>query len=594
MKFRLVLIALRISVTSRWPQVTRLYWKNRRRRADTFNDEPIFFYRSKDCKRQRARMAARRPDSFNRRAKVQNINPKCELQYPKITICLVTYNSQNWIPGWIKAIAACEYPHDKLSLSVVDNASTDKTIDTLEKCLSTAPHLKLHAFHKSESNLGFGRGQNIAIDNAADEYILVINPDAFLKPGSLSKAIEFSLNDESDVCAWEFSQLPYEHPKYYDPVTLETSWNAHACVLLKKSAVIAAGGYDNSLFMYGEDVDLSYKLRAAGFRLRYLPKSKVLHDGFLLHGKRDEQSVRIIAANLGLRRRYGTFSDRLVGCLMVLRSRLSTQDNVKKTYKKAWRIYKKNRPNFKPTKRKNVYFPFNGFSFERRRPGAQVEVQGNQGALPKISVITRIHKKTDVLGDALISVKNQSYSNVEHVIVFDKCEPYFISGQKVVQSSFATRSEAANAGAFESTGEYLLFLDYDDVLFADHLEGLMGAIRENPEAVCAYALSWEAMSSNRQNGADKGLGLQNGMESEYSAAKLQHQNFFAIQSLLIKRSAFESVGGFNENLDKLEDWDLWIKLSKQGEFAPFSKVTSIFYTPSNILSRFKRALDLLP
>jgi len=593
MKFEPVFTALRITITSRWPPITRSYWRNRKLTSGKLKVEPIFLYRSKDCNRQRVRMAARRSATVKKNILLHSSNSKNDLEYPEVTICLVTYNSQNWIAGWFKALGKCGYPQEKLSLSIVDNASTDDTIAELEKCLNDFSSLKLLKLYKSENNLGFGRGQNIAISNTDNELVLVINPDAFLKPGSLTEAVKFSVNDETDICAWEFSQQPYEHPKYYDPVTLETSWNTHACVLMKKSAINAVGGYDESLFMYGEDVDLSYKLRLAGFRLRYLPKSRILHDSFLSHGARSEQSVRIIAANLGLRRRYGKISDRLAGYLMVLRSRFSSEDSVKSTYKQGWRIFKQIRSNFKPIKRKNVYFPFNGFDFDRRRLGTQIAVPESNGELPEISVITRIHKQTDVLGEAILSVVNQTYPNIEHVIVFDKCDPYFVSGQKIIHSSFATRSEAANAGVSASTGQYLMFLDYDDLLFSDHLQGLMGVLRANPKAVCSYAFSWEAMTNNREDGNDKYLGVQNGMESEFFTAKLHHQNFFAIQSMLIKRSSFENVGGFTENLDKLEDWDLWKKLSNEGKFTPYAKVTSIFYTPSELVARFKRSLDLL-
>ena len=518
---------------------------------------------------------------------------KSDLELPEISVCLVTHNSRNWIKGWFKALSQCGYPHDKLSLSIVDNASTDDTLEEIERCLGEFDYFKVLQLRKSEDNIGYGRGQNLAISSARSEIILVINPDAYLMPGSLRKAVEFSLSDEKDICAWEFSQLPYEHPKYYDPVTLETSWNSHACVLFKRSAFIQVGGYDKSLFMYGEDVDLSYKLRLAGFRLRYLPKSKVLHDTLSGHGKRPEQSMRIIAANLGLRRRYGKLSDRLAGYVMVLRAKCSRREEVRATYNQAWKTYKRYVLEFRPINRGKIFFPFNGFGFDRRRPSMQFNIPTNKDDNPKISVVTRVHKKTHLLGEALVSVKNQTYSNIEHIIVFDKCNPYFVSSQKFVGADYETRSQAANAGAAIATGQYLLFLDYDDVLFSDHLEGLHYALWSSQSAVCAYAFSWEAMTDKRCRGGDKNLIIQNGMELTYSRGELRKRNCFAIQSLLIKKSVFEKVGGFDAKLDTLEDWDLWARLSNEGAFTPYPKVSSIFYTPARLSTRFKRLLDLI-
>ena len=74
------------------------------------------------------------------------------------------------------------------------------------------------------------------------------------------------------VAAWEMRQIPYEHPKAYDPVTLDTPWVSGAAMLLRRSAFEDVGGFDPRIFMYGEDVDLSWRLRARGWRLRYLPR----------------------------------------------------------------------------------------------------------------------------------------------------------------------------------------------------------------------------------------------------------------------------------------------------------------------------------
>ena len=59
-------------------------------------------------------------------------------------------------------------------------------------------------------------------------------------------------------------------PKAYDPVTLDTPWVSGAATLFRRSAFDSVGGFDPQLFMYGEDVDLSWRLRARGLRLRYL------------------------------------------------------------------------------------------------------------------------------------------------------------------------------------------------------------------------------------------------------------------------------------------------------------------------------------
>ena len=93
----------------------------------------------------------------------------------------------------------------------------------------------------------------------------------------LAPLLEIARNDERRVAAWELRQIPYEHPKAYDPVTLDVPWVSGAATLFRRSTWDAVGGFDPALFMYGEDVDLSWRLRAKGFRLRYLPKLAVVH-----------------------------------------------------------------------------------------------------------------------------------------------------------------------------------------------------------------------------------------------------------------------------------------------------------------------------
>ena len=451
-----------------------------------------------------------------------------------------------------------------------------------------------------QDNRGFGAGQNLAVAQAKTDYILIINPDAELEPESLRFAVNYALADETDVSCWEFSQAPFEHPKYYDPVNLETSWNSHACVLMKRSAFLKVGGYDTTLFLYGEDVELSYKLRAHGYKLRYLPKARIYHDTSPDPKRREDQMTRSIAANLLLRRRYGRYWDRAVGKVLITKSAFTSNIDQRKSVAKANEIYTELKPSFKPSRRHKTYFPFNGLEYDRRRLGRLTPIkayktpQTNQRGhtSPLVSIITRVHKTTDILYDAIACVENQTYSNIEHVIVFDGCDPINDDRIKAVYSNQTGRSEAANKGAKAASGDYLLFLDYDDLIFSDHIEGLVDRLNNKKEAVCAYSYCWEAMTKSRETGTVSYLALQNKMETQFSSQGLAENNFFAIQSVLIKSDAFRHVGGFDTRLEYCEDWDLWQRLLKLGEFTPYKKLTSIYFTPASLKDRILRSWDM--
>ena len=113
-------------------------------------------------------------------------------------------------------------------------------------------------------------------------------------------------SDDARVAAWELRQLPYEHPKAYDPATLDTSWVSGAATLFRRSAFDAVGGFEPRIFMYGEDVDLSWRLRASGFRLRYLPRHAVVHRTYKVGGEvKPLQILGGVETNLCLRARFG-------------------------------------------------------------------------------------------------------------------------------------------------------------------------------------------------------------------------------------------------------------------------------------------------
>jgi GT2 family glycosyltransferase len=87
-----------------------------------------------------------------------------------------------------------------------------------------------------------------------------------------------ALADES-VGVAEARQLPLEHPKDYDPVAGDTSWASTCCIVVRRSVFDALGGFDHDTFpLYCDDVDFSWRVRAAGHRVVVAPFATVFHD----------------------------------------------------------------------------------------------------------------------------------------------------------------------------------------------------------------------------------------------------------------------------------------------------------------------------
>jgi hypothetical protein len=127
------------------------------------------------------------------------------------------------------------------------------------------------------ANLGSGGGSNKLAGASDSELLLVLNPDTYPDPRLLVGLVDAIT--PSDVGAVDPRQLPCEHPKAYDHVTWDTSWVSGACMLIRRSAFNEVGGFSSDLFpMYCDDVDLSWKLRLAGWRAVHVPTALVFHD----------------------------------------------------------------------------------------------------------------------------------------------------------------------------------------------------------------------------------------------------------------------------------------------------------------------------
>ena len=128
-----------------------------------------------------------------------------------------------------------------------------------------------------DENIGSARGHNRLAEGADADYLLILNPDVVVSPRLFENMLRPFLRDETGIV--EAKQLPIEHPKTYNPITGETGWATTACALTPTALFRRLEGFDSeSFFLYCDDVDYSWRVREAGYKVIFSPNAVVFHD----------------------------------------------------------------------------------------------------------------------------------------------------------------------------------------------------------------------------------------------------------------------------------------------------------------------------
>lgn len=221
---------------------------------------------------------------------------------------------------------------------------------------------------------------------------------------------------------------------------------------------------------------------------------------------------------------------------------------------------------------------------------------------PLVSIIIRTCQRPDMLEQALESIRNQIYTNIEVIVVEDgenkseellkSCFPdlnyvYRSTGGKV------GRCRAGNLALQLAGGEYINFLDDDDYFLQDHLSCLVDTLQEGDEKA-AYSIAEEhqiiVQSRNPYKYKVRKKTIR--FKQPFNRILLYTFNYIPIQSILFHRSLYDTFGGLDEQLDTLEDWDLWVRYSTQTRYKFVDKITSCYHTPYQRKVKQKRSLEL--
>ncbi len=197
---------------------------------------------------------------------------------------------------------------------------------------------------------------------------------------------------------------------------------------------------------------------------------------------------------------------------------------------------------------------------------------------PLISVVIPTYNRAGTITKAVSSALAQTYREIEVIIVDDGSTDEtpaalaeFGNRIRVIRQNNTGPSTARNRGAAEARGEYLAFLDSDDVWLPEKLERQVQLmICRGPEVCCCVTNCKLADSSGRWTTSFELAGLAGAPEAGYllNPGEILATRFLLYnQVVMIRAAAFRSIGGFHKDLWQLEDYHLALRLAIRGEWA---------------------------
>ena len=248
----------------------------------------------------------------------------------KLSVVIVSYNVRSYLEQCLQSVQrALEGIEGEVF--VVDNHSSDDSVEVVKRDYAWVKLME------NKENLGFARANNIAIRQAQGEYVLLLNPDTIVEESTLRNVLAFMeahpkaggagvmMRNEDGSLAPEsrralptpwvsclkmigfdkryyMSHLPWEEPGRIEVIS-------GAFCFLRRKALDEVGLLDEDFFMYGEDIDLSYRLLKGGWENWYLPYCITHYKGRSTQ-KTDYRYVHIFyqAMLIFLRKHYGHLS----------------------------------------------------------------------------------------------------------------------------------------------------------------------------------------------------------------------------------------------------------------------------------------------
>jgi N-acetylglucosaminyl-diphospho-decaprenol L-rhamnosyltransferase len=225
-----------------------------------------------------------------------------------LSIIILNYQSGKKAIKCIEAIYASDLADISFEIILVDNNSGDRTTSAIKEKFGNIILIE------SKTNLGMGKGNNLGIKNATGRCILILNPDAYVEPGSIKTLLDFmDENPDTGIVGpkiiypdGQLQETCYRFPRIHTFISRRTllkkyprlskhldwflmrdfdhqsvqkvDWLMGCCFIARKELLEKSGGFDERFFMYLEDTDLCRQAWSLGYSVIYNPNATAVHD----------------------------------------------------------------------------------------------------------------------------------------------------------------------------------------------------------------------------------------------------------------------------------------------------------------------------
>ena len=433
---------------------------------------------------------------------------------PTVSVVIPCFNQAQFLDEAVESVAAQTFTD--WECIVVNDGSPDNTSEVAIKLIERYPDKCIRLLEKQ--NGGLADARNYGIERARGTYILPLDSDDVLHPEMLKRTVE--VLESHLTIAIVYTDLVHfgavqKHviAGEYDFQSLKCANQLNYCSLYRREVWEKVGGYNPNMTWGYEDWDFWIGAGERGYAAEHISEA-------LLFYRVRSESMFVKALE----------HDAELKAQIVL--------NHPKLYSEQERLWAR-------------------------------EILGKFETLsPLVSVIVPTHNRPDMLKDAIQSILDQTFQNFEIIVVNDAGQDVTsvvqaFNSPKTVYLSHETNkglAAARNTGIRAARGKYIAYLDDDDIFYPEHLETVVTFLQKNGEKV-AYT---DAVRVHQRIDNDRYVTYKKDIpySIDFDYDRILYENFIPVLCIVHEKECLDVCGMFDETFCCLEDWELWLRMSR--------------------------------